>query len=469
MRPIDQVMLFPDKANFLTERPKVSPGSSWHYEQIRIIIIFCIYVPFLLTYSSCAENTQLNVLDFGAKGNGKADDTLAFQKALDQAGEKGGVVLVPPGQYRLDGVISIPEGVTLEGVWRGPHTSQLDKGSTLLAYAGRDEENSTPFISLNSSSTLSGVTIFYPEQNVTDIHPYPWTVQGKGQNFNIIDVTIVNTYNGIDCGTFHNEGHYLRNVLMCALNKGVLIDQCTDVGRLENVHIHNVYWWRVSSPFTLSKEEISALENYTQNHLEGFIIGRTDWEYISNCFVIWSKVGFHFIRTNTTSGGLPNVLITQCGSDEGPLAVKIEELQPHAGVAFENCQFMSGFEIGPDNWGPVKLTNCGFWGYSEGGFNTRSQMLLNGQGTVTLTATHFNDWDWAGDGSPCVEVLNGSLLMNNCDFGGYQALPTYALTHIFLGPKVKSASIIGNRFQKTKIKIINESKGDIEIMGNVNA
>lgn len=242
-----------------------------------------------------------------------------------------------------------------------------------------------------------------------------------------------------------------------------MIDQCTDVGRLENVHIHNVYWWRVSAPYTLKKEEITALENYTLKHLEGFIIGRTDWEYISNCFVIWANVGFHFLNTNRTSGGSANALITQSGSDKGPLAVKIDEVQTYAGVAFENCQFMSGFEIGPDNWGPVKLTNCGFWGNNEGEFKTGSQMILRGQGTVTLTATHFNDWDWNMENKPCIEVLNGALLMNNCDFRGFQTRPT----HIYLGPEVKSASIIGNLFQQGPIKIVNESKGDIQITGNV--
>ena len=144
-------------------------------------IIFCLVILFVISSSTWAKDYNVDIRDFGAKGDGKTDDTLAFQKALNQTGSKGGIVLVPPGQYRLDGVISVPEGVTLEGVWRGPHTSQLDKGSTLLAYAGRDKENSKPFISLKTDSTLKGVTIFYPEQNVTDIRLIrgPYRVEGR--------------------------------------------------------------------------------------------------------------------------------------------------------------------------------------------------------------------------------------------------------------------------------------------------
>jgi hypothetical protein len=435
--------------------------------QIQIAALFCI--TFLLAYPTWAEDSQINVHDFGAMGDSKTDDTYSIQKALDNMGEKGGVVYIPSGIYRLNGTLTIPNGVTLKGSWNGPHKAELDKGSTLLVYAGRDEENSTPFISLKTDSTLNGITIFYPEQNVSDVRPYPWTIQGDGTHFNVIDTTIANAYNGIDCGTFPNEAHLLRNVHMCALRRGVLIDQCTDIGRLENIHIQTHYWARLSEPFTLNSIEEAALQNYTRNHLEGFIIGRTDWEYISDCFVIFAKEGFHFIRTNTTNGGLANALITQSGSDIGPLAIKIDEVQPHAGVAFENCQFMSGFEIGSDNWGPVKLTNCGFWRSSNAEYTTGSQMILDGQGTVTLTATHFDSWDGKENSMPCVIALNGSLLMSNCDFRGYQALPTYIPTHIYLGPGVKSASIIGNRFQNWRMTIINESMGDIEIMGNVNA
>jgi hypothetical protein len=79
----------------------------------------------------------------GAKGDGKTDDTLAFQKALDQAGEKGGIVLVPQGQYRLNGIISVPEGVTLEGfgVARIPLSLTKDRRYLLMQAAIRKIRN----------------------------------------------------------------------------------------------------------------------------------------------------------------------------------------------------------------------------------------------------------------------------------------------------------------------------------------
>ena len=424
---------------------------------MRIIVCHVSCVCLLLAGFAIEAHGMVNPRDLGAKGDGVADDTAAIQAALDRAGEIGDVVSLPPGQYRLNGTLTIPEGVTLEGTWRGPHTSHLNKGSVLLAYSGRDDESATPLIGLQTSSALKGVTIFYPEQKVGDIHPYPWTIQGRGQHYNVIDVTIVNAYNGIDCGTFHNEGHHLRNVHMCAVNKGVFIDQTSDIGRVENVHIHNVYWWRVTEPYRLSGDEVKALEAYTLGHLEGFIIGRTDWEYMSDCFVIWAKIGFHFIETKS---GKPNVVITQSGSDIGPLAVQVDAVQDHAGVAFENCQFMSGFETSAENKGPVKLSNCGFWGQAAAG----PQMVLRG-GTVTLTATHFDAWDQDRKGEPCVKALGGTLLMQGCEFVGKKTKSP----HVLLGKDIGSAVIMGNHFCGREAKIINEThkKRQIQIVGNV--
>src|SRR5512141_3060913 len=87
---------------------------------------------------------DLSVLDFGAKGDGAADNTRAFQSALDAAGRNGAVVRVPPGRFRFEGRIAIPAGATLEGSWRGPHYPDPRQGTTLLVTAGRDREDSGP-------------------------------------------------------------------------------------------------------------------------------------------------------------------------------------------------------------------------------------------------------------------------------------------------------------------------------------
>jgi hypothetical protein len=58
---------------------------------------------------------MLNVMDFGAKGDGKTDDTAAIQKSLDAAGEIHGTVLIPEGTF-LCGELKVREGTGIHGL-----------------------------------------------------------------------------------------------------------------------------------------------------------------------------------------------------------------------------------------------------------------------------------------------------------------------------------------------------------------
>lgn len=65
-----------------------------------------------------------DVARFGAAPSTTADQTAAFQAALDAAAVAGGVVIVPAGTYRLDGVLTVTRsGVVLRG--QGADRSRL--------------------------------------------------------------------------------------------------------------------------------------------------------------------------------------------------------------------------------------------------------------------------------------------------------------------------------------------------------
>ncbi|KIE58812.1 peptidase [Methylacidiphilum kamchatkense Kam1] len=61
-------------------------------------------------------NKIFNVRDYGAKGNGLADDSQALRKALQAAeANGGGIVYIPAGTYKVRGSFFIPPKTLLEG------------------------------------------------------------------------------------------------------------------------------------------------------------------------------------------------------------------------------------------------------------------------------------------------------------------------------------------------------------------
>ena len=76
---------------------------------------------------------KVNVWNTGPKGTAR-DYTAAVQKALDAAGnDRGGVVEMPKGLYRVEDRLVVPPGVCLSGEWQAPHHANTEHGTVILA------------------------------------------------------------------------------------------------------------------------------------------------------------------------------------------------------------------------------------------------------------------------------------------------------------------------------------------------
>lgn len=62
-----------------------------------------------------SADTVINARQFGAKGDGKSDDTKSIQNAIDAAAARGGAVFLPPGVYRAAELQMRPH-VSLTGI-----------------------------------------------------------------------------------------------------------------------------------------------------------------------------------------------------------------------------------------------------------------------------------------------------------------------------------------------------------------
>ena len=385
----------------------------------------------------------LHVQDFGAAGDGAKDDTAALQAALKAAAAGNFGVFVPRGRYLINGHLDVPPNVQVQGVFAGPSARSQNDGSVLLATAGAGDAKGKPFITLHQSSTLRGLTIFYPEQKLKNPPvPYPWTIRGSGDNISLIDVLLVNPYQAVDFGTTPAGRHFIKGLYGQPLYRGLFIDQCYDVGRVENVHFWSFWGGWDGDLYKFMKSKAIA-----------FVIGRTDWEFLTNCFCIGYRIGYKFFQTDA---GAPNCVLTQCGSDIGPTAVRVENSQSHAGISFVNGQFMAGIEIADTNSGPVKFTACGFWGIPS----TNNHAVISGAGHTTFSNCHFIGWGQRDKKAPAIHARRGGLTVNGCDF---MDLGKAQLT---IEPEVDAALVYGNRLREKEL-IVNRAGSRAQVAMNV--
>jgi hypothetical protein len=396
-----------------------------------------------------SSTAPIDVRLYGAKGDGTTDDTAAFQAAIEAARATSMKVYAPRASYLFAGRLNVPAGMTLEGSFdsvtshpRGGRGGQPD-GTMVLVTGDVGKEDAPAFITLNGNSTLRGVAILYPEQTTTDTpKAYPYSVAMRGNNPAVLDVELINSYNGIDAS--RNQRHLIRNVSGQPLHIGVFVDGIMDIGRMENVHFNP--WWG-GGP---------AVKKFMMEKGVAFIFGRSDWEYVLDTFCFGYNTGYKFIRSEVSSGNC-NGNFLGIGADDCYTAVLVEESAPF-GLLITNGEF-TAFH-GPDptevdvpatNRGVVRFVNCAFWGPGN-------QIAKIAGGTVGFSDCTFVEWGGKANDLPAIAATAGTVIIRGCEFN--KRAPA-----MNLGEGVRRAVITGNVFSlpEANAGIVNKSTGNVQI------
>lgn len=399
---------------------------------------------------------------FGAKAEPGFDNREAFQAAIDSAyNNGGGVVYVPAGCYEFHSeaigkktvrvrhgddenikeysykyVLKLPAGVQLRGDWADPvkNDGKVD-GTILEVYAGINFPNANAmieswwndpqagnklhtsftsiadrFIEMAEGTAVRNLSIWYPEQSINDVKVYPWTLfQTHGDCATVQNVTLVNSYYGFYSAP--SELHYVHNSYLTALNRGLEIHVCTDIGRIENVFISPEIWAKSGLPGSPSIEDISS---YTRKNSIGFKMHRSDWEYVSGLSVHDYNIGLWIGK----EPGFPDAPNSQLygldvsGCENGML---VEDVNPY-GLLISNSN------LGSNESGNAVYFSKDFHTVVQfNGVNFDGRILSDSNnGLVSFESCKFSELsDYA------LQINSGNLLLTQCNFmqaSGYVSL-----------------------------------------------
>ena len=431
---------------------------------------------------------------FGAKAEPGFDNRAAFQSAIDAAYESGGgVVYIPAGNYEFHStqigiksvrvrqgtsenkkdfnyeyVLRLHPGVQLRGDWAAPESNNgMVLGTILEVRVGKNAPNydgsvkswwndsqagnalrttytsiADRFIEMNAGTGVTNLSIWYPEQNINDVKPYPWTLfQTQGNCATIEHVTLVNSYNGFNSAP--SELHYVLDSYITALKKGIEVHVCTDIGRIENVSISPEYWAKSGLPGAPTLAELTA---YTKANSVGFQMHRSDWEYISYLHISGYKTGI-WIGREPGFADAPNAQLYEVHVDNCENGLYVEDVNPY-GILISNSSF-----------GAAKGGNAVYF-YKD--FSTSTQfngvefsgpIVSDGSdGVISFESCLFGKYsDYA------LKINNGNVLLSQCHFENDDK-------HVYLGMNMRTLKSV-NSGHKQRLKINNHSNdAKIEII-----
>ena len=424
---------------------------------------------------------------FGAKAEPGFDNRIAFQAAINAAYENGGgVVYVPEGNYEFlstqtgyksvrvrqgsaenmqvfnyEYVLQLPSSVQLRGDWANPELNDGKVLGTILEVrVGKDSPNyngtveswwndsqasnalrttytsiADRFIEMQEGTGVTNLSIWYPEQEINDVKPYPWTLfQTERDCATIENVTLVNSYNGFYSAP--SELHYLLNSYITALNTGVEIHVCTDIGRIENVKINPKYWANSGLPGSPSLQKVT---DFTKANGNGFRMHRSDWEYVSYLYISGYKIGTWIGRepgySDTPNAQLYEIHIEDCGT-----GLYVEGVNPY-GLLISNSSF------GANNDGTAVYFHKDFkTSVQFNGVDFQGSIVSEGSdGVISFESCTFDKYkDYA------LKINNGNILLTQSDF-------KKPAGHVYLGTNMNFLKAMNSGYNKT-LDIKNDSK-----------
>ena len=295
-----------------------------------LLVVLCSLLVLSPLSGHGADNGIFNVLDFGARGDGTNNDTMAIQQAIDAcAAQGGGQVLLPPGKIFLTGALTLHSGMdfhlangaVLKGSanWRDyghPGALLFAKDATNVTISGNgviDGNDRAVWQRLADEEAGGDVNKagWWPQSFTGDWWPFgkaPGAAQPAGGRPMMVIF--------IGCHQVRLHDFTLRN----APSWTVHLVGCEDVV-IDSLSIHNAW-------------DVPNNDGIDIDHCRGVRIANCFIESADDCIVIKNTPNF------ASYGASAHITVTGCTVSSRSSALKVDEIYSPPGardIVFADC------------------------------------------------------------------------------------------------------------------------------------
>lgn len=306
--------------------------------------------------------------EFGADPTGEEDSTMAIRKALRECFDAGGgTVYLPAGMYKVTSQIEVPAFVTLRGDWIDPDTvedpSAIENyGTVILSYQKSSARTDEALFNIRGSAGVMGLTVYYPEQDIDNVKPYPFTFYTTGNGIggymlaSVQDCTVINGYAGIGACVSEDNAHEMLtvdNVKGTFLSVGAEAYNQADVGTWKSVTVSPSYWANASAGLEAAPYEKVAA--YMKENTVGMKLGDLEWTQLADIEIESCATGIATVRGKRINfaGTMIDVNVSDC-----VIGLDVQDLDSRWGMVIARSSFEgSDMAIQNSTGGMVKMTD----------------------------------------------------------------------------------------------------------------
>ena len=373
-----------------------------------------------------------NVMQFGAKGDGKTNDVKAFLQAILAASEAGGgTVYVPEGTYYLKGRFDIPVGVTLRGTWT------KEEGGTLILADPIEGLTPLAYFRLDDCTALKNLSFYYVKQSFAEPKKYAPTVGviANPVGIELADLMFYNSWEMIYFAGASNGMTSVENVYGTPLSVGLTVDCAPDLNRIMGLDLRPDYYALCGFPGAPANgEEVKTLVDWMFDNTVGLISERIDWHCVYDYTCAGMKVGMWLRPSTKPAGdfqGPPSGYMYKFMMEGCQTGILADD------IASSGFQFSLGSICCPATRESVAIrTGSGFVSYfSLNAVHVTGAPVTviqsEGSGIISAVDCAFDYWT----GESAWNIAGGTASAVRCSFG------KAAQTMIF-GNKVRSATML---------------------------